>query len=178
MQQIIRKPTFLGGSCSGENCLGGSYLRDNRPRDNYLGSNCLGPTIRGQSSRRQCSEEQLSGGNFPRGQLSWGQSSRGQLLKEGAQFSLGAIVRTPILKLWFYFYYYVKPFYWNRCYLFVVRFYEFFSNLKTRHQIIQHNRVCLYKCFLIENQVQEEETMSAFTCNRDEISSRDEKNSV
>ena len=28
-----------------------------------------------------------------------------------------------------------------------------------RHQIIQHNKVCLNKYLLIENQVQEEETM-------------------
>ena len=28
-----------------------------------------------------------------------------------------------------------------------------------RHQIIQHNKFCLNKYFLIENQVQEEETM-------------------
>ena len=53
----------------------------------------------------------------------------------------------------------MKPFYWNNCYLFVVKLYVFFSNLPMRHQIIQHNKFCLKEYLLIENQVQEKETM-------------------
>ena len=37
------------------------------------------------------------------------------------------------------------------------RFYEFSASM--RHQIIQHNKFCLNKYLLTENEVQEEETM-------------------